>query len=115
MKAAMRPMTSGLKKALDKTAGSAKSHIKTGNDLLFNLVEVERLKAYQCLGETHLTPYCIRVLKLDPNVAAVFVRIVKKSVEVPELAQAVINGDVTFTKAKTIASVITPENKEEWL
>src|SRR4051794_29211691 len=115
MKAPVRPMTSGLKKILAKAQASASRYTRSERDLLLNLIEVEKTMAYQCFGETHLTPYCQRVLGLGEHVAPIFVRIVKKSVEVPELAQAVINGEVAFTKAKTIASVITAENKEEWL
>ena len=47
--------------------------------------------------------------------AAIFVRVVRKSIEVPELASAVASGEIQITKAKTIASVITKENKTEWL
>ena len=47
--------------------------------------------------------------------AAIFVRVVRKSLTVPELASAVASGEIQITKAKTIASVITKENKTEWL
>ena len=47
--------------------------------------------------------------------AAIFVRVVRKSIEVPQLAHAVATGEIQITKAKTIASVITNENKTEWL
>src|SRR3954469_1707138 len=115
MKAPMRPMTSGLKKILDKAQASASSYSRSERELLLDLIEVEKTKAYQCFGETHLTPYCQRVLGLGEHVAPIFVRIVKKSIEVPELGRAVADGIVELTKAKTIASVITPENNEEWL
>ncbi len=39
----------------------------------------------------------------------------RKSVEVPLLAQAIYSGDTTVSKARKICSVITNENAKEWI
>ncbi|RYZ76190.1 MAG: HNH endonuclease, partial [Proteobacteria bacterium] len=79
------------------------------------LIEVDQNRSFEDHKFTHLTPYCIRFLKLDPDAAKTLVRIVRKSIDVPELAQAVIEGTIHVSNAKVIASIITPENKEEWI
>src|SRR5262249_46694672 len=54
-------------------------------------------------------------LGLSEEVAACFVRVARKSQQVPELKRAIDSGHLTITKAKTIASVIKPENQETWI
>jgi hypothetical protein len=41
--------------------------------------------------------------------------IARKSVKVPELKKAIELGQITVSNAKLLTSVITPENKKEWL
>jgi hypothetical protein len=83
--------------------------------VLESIIEVDQLKVYEKFGETHLTPYCVKHLGLSEDVAAVFVRVARKSHNIPELKQAIADGDLCVNKAKTIASVITNENQSEWI
>lgn len=83
-------------------------------ELLIAIVEVDRHKLYEKFDETYLTPYCVKYLKLSEDVAAMFVRVARKSQQVPELQLAVQEG-LQMSKAKTIASVIDSENKSEWI
>jgi hypothetical protein len=115
MKAPVLKMTTKLRVVLEHATESAALYLNYEGKLLLALIEVERTKAYRCFGFTHLTTYCRKELNLSEEVAANFVRVVKKSIDVPELAQAVISGEVQLTKAKAIASVLTPENKREWI
>ena len=39
----------------------------------------------------------------------------RKSIPVPELAQAVSQGELHISKAKATCSVITPDNQQEWI
>lgn len=48
-------------------------------------------------------------------VAAIFVRVARKSREIPSLKHAISAGEVTVTKAKTIVSVITPATTQTWI
>ena len=54
-------------------------------------------------------------LGLSEDVAANFVRVARKSRTVPELKEAIDEGRISVTKAKTIASVITSENHLDWI
>src|SRR3989338_4578407 len=88
---------------------------RSETELLEVLLEVDRLKVFRSFGFAHLTPYCQRALGLSEDVALNFVRIIRKSLDVPELAKAVIEGEISFSNARTVASAITAENKNEWL
>ena len=114
MQAPILKMSSKFKKIHEHAKDAISGYLHHEGQLLLALIEVDKQKIYQCFGYKHLTPYC-RKLGLSEDVAAVFVRVVRKSIEIPELAQAVITGDIQITKAKTIASVITKENKYEWI
>jgi hypothetical protein len=83
-------------------------------ELLSAIIEVDRSKLYEKFGETYLTPYCVKYLNLSEDVAPIFVRVARKSLQVPELELAVQEG-LQITKAKTIASVIDQSNKAEWI
>ena len=98
-----------------KALKQAKALNQNIGDLLKTLVEVDEQRVFVKHGYTHLTPYCIKALKIDESIAQTLVRIVNRSHFVPELAKEVIKGNIQISKAKTIASVITPENKDEWL
>jgi hypothetical protein len=115
VKAPILKMTAKLKLVLESAEHSAAEYLRHESLLLMSLIEVEKTKAYRCFGYTYLTTYCMKELNLSEDVAAIFVRVVRKSIEVPELAHAVIAGEIQITKAKAIASVITRENKAEWL
>jgi hypothetical protein len=83
-------------------------------ELLSAIIEVDRTKLYEKFHETHLTPYCVKYLKLSDDVAAMFVRVARRSLQVPELELAVQEG-LQISKARTIASVINPDNKDQWI
>jgi hypothetical protein len=84
-------------------------------DLPESIAEIDRLRIYEAFHYTHLTPYCVKELGLSEEVAACFIRVVRKGREVPELQEAVQVGRISVTKAKAIAAVITPENQEAWI
>jgi len=93
----------------------AKTYLVAEAALLESIIEIDRERTFEKFGETHLTPYCVKYLGLTSDVAANFVRVARKSHRVPELKEAISQGDLTVPKAKTIASVITSENKESWI
>jgi hypothetical protein len=92
----------------------AQKYLVAEAELLESIMDVDQHKIYIEFGETHLTPYCVKVLGLSEDVAAVFVRVARKSQLVPELKAAIDEGLSVF-KAKTIASVVTAENQEAWI
>ena len=86
MQAPVLKMTSKFKKIHEHAEDAVSEYLHHEGQLLLALIEVDRDKIYHCFGFTHLTPYC-RKLGLSEDVAAVFVRVVRKSIEVPELAE----------------------------
>jgi predicted DNA-binding protein len=94
---------------------TAKAYSTASRELIRILIEVNKSRAFEDHQYPHLTPYCEKFLKIDPDAAKTLVRIVRKSIQVPELAQAVVEGKIHVSNAKVIASVITPENREEWI
>jgi hypothetical protein len=93
----------------------ARTYLTSERQLLSTLIEVDTDRTFELHGFTYLTPYCIKSLGLSEDIAKCLVRVVRKSHEVPELAQSVIDAKISLYKAKAISSVITNENKQEWI
>jgi len=93
----------------------ARKYLIAEAELLEAIMEVDHRRIFENFHYTHLTPYCVKELGLSEEVAACFVRVARKGSEVPELKEAVIDGRISVTKAKTIASVITPANQNDWI
>jgi hypothetical protein len=83
--------------------------------LLDVLQEIDATKAFKHLGFGSLWEYCRWGLTLSESDASAFIRVARKSVEVPELKRAVREGRINLSAAKRVASVVTAENKNEWL
>lgn len=101
--------------AHERAIRRAQKYLVTEAELLESIIEVDQLKLYEKFGESYLTPYCVKYLGLSEDVAAVFVRVARKSVKVPELKQAIDEGDLCVNKARAISSVITKENQSAWI
>lgn len=102
------------KRIHEKAVAKAKKYLIAEAELLSAIIDVDRHRTYELFEETYLTPYCVKYLNLSQDVAAMFVRVARKSLEVPELELAVQSG-LQMTKAKTIVSVIDSGNKNQWL
>ncbi len=83
-------------------------------ELLDSIIEVDRERLFLKFHLTHLTTYCVKLLNLSEEVAATYVRVARKSLEVPELKEAIRDG-LKLTKAKTIVSVLTQMNFDHWI
>ena len=92
----------------------AKDYLSAEAAMLDSIMEIDRTKLYKRFGEEFLTPFCVKHFRISEEVAATFVRVARKSVIVPELKTAVETGQLDITKAKTIASVVTPDNVQMW-
>lgn len=99
----------------ERAKQSAKEFKIASQNLFAVLMEVDETRAFEDHKFTFLTPYCIGYLEIDPDIAKTLVRIVRKSIHVPELAHAVVNGEIHISNAKVICSVITPENHKDWI
>src|ERR1700759_5276299 len=89
----------------------AQRYLVSEAELLESIIEADQDKLYEKFGLGFLTTYCVKHLGLDETVAGVLVRVARKSQVVPELKQAVMEGDISISNARTIASVITNENQ----
>jgi hypothetical protein len=93
----------------------AQRYLVAEAELLESIIEADKNKLYEDFGLSYLTPYCVKHLGLSEDVAANFVRVARKTYEVPELKTAIEGGKLSITKAKTIASVITSDNQAVWI
>ena len=99
----------------ERAKACAKTFSNAKRDLIKVLIEVDQNRSFEDHMFTHLTPYCVKFLNIDPDIAKTLVRIIRKSIDVPELAEAVLQGKIHISNAKVICSVLTPENHKEWI
>lgn len=99
----------------ERALARAARYLVSEAELLESIIEADQDKLYEKFGLSFLTTYCVKHLGLDETVAGVLVRVARKSQAVPGLKQAVVNGDISISNARTIASVITNENQAEWI
>lgn len=88
---------------------------KSYADLLKVLIEVERREIFYQLEKTCLYRYCVDILELPKHTAYDFIDVVRTSKTIPDLAQAVIDGKTSISKARRVCSVITDKNQKEWI
>jgi hypothetical protein len=84
-------------------------------ELISILQEFDKHRGYLHFGCTSLHGYCVEVLKLSEATAFNFSTVCRKAVQVPELKAAIIAGEISVSKARKIAPVITKTNHDEWL
>lgn len=84
-------------------------------DLLSVLIEIDEQQIYFQLEKTSLYSYCVELLDLPSHTAYDFIDVIRTSMSVPELTQAILDGRTTISKARRICSVITPQNQKEWI
>jgi 5-methylcytosine-specific restriction endonuclease McrA len=84
-------------------------------DLLSVIQEVDREEAYMDHGYASLIRYVIGALGLSESVALNFVTVARKSVEAPDLKEAIALGKLGVAKARKITPVLTAENQKEWV
>lgn len=83
--------------------------------LLKVLIEIERHQIFYQLEKTSLYYYCVETLELPKHTAYDFIDVVRTSKNIPALAQAVIDGRTSISKARRVCSVITEKNQKEWI
>jgi 5-methylcytosine-specific restriction endonuclease McrA len=99
----------------EKALSRAKIFHRAEADLLDVLQELDEAKTFLHYRCTSLYEYCVKILKLSDDNAYAFIRVARKAKEVPELKEAVRKQEITTSKAKRIASVISKSNSEHWL
>ena len=65
---------------LERAVARARKYLVAEAALLAAIMEMDERRVYEKFGFMHLTPYCVRKLRLSEDVAACFVRVARKSV-----------------------------------
>ena len=101
---------------LHNEAMSAAQDLKMHYLNLFEiLLAVEADQIYQQFEVTSLYMYCTELLELSPSISNDFINVVRKSLEIPELAAAVRSRKLTISKARKICPVITTTDHKQWI
>jgi len=93
----------------------AKEILRFEAQLLETLTQMEAKKIFASLGYKGIFDYVLNALKLSEAQAYYYKRVIQKSAEVPRLSEAVLNGELSLSKARRISSVVTPESCEDWI
>ena len=98
-----------------ETKTLAKTLLLTEGQLVVKLGEMRAHDCFLELGYRGVFEYCEGELKFSRAQSYYFKSVVEKAETVPELREAIVQGEITFSQARRIAPVITPENKSEWI
>jgi 5-methylcytosine-specific restriction endonuclease McrA len=102
--------------ALHKEAvGTANNYFKEEFRLLDVLQRIDKCKGHRFLGFKNLHQYATVALKLSRDQAYNFVYVARKAAQIDRLHTALMNKEITLSKAKKIGSVISEENAEKWI
>lgn len=99
----------------DRAMLAAANYKRSEIALLEAIIEVESRQVYFQLEITSLFQYCVEILNLSRHAAYDFITVMRKSVEVPAMLEAIRVGKTTVSKARKVCSVIKVSNAKEWL
>ncbi len=103
-------------KLLDEKATTlAKQYLHTEAELLEVLIQMRKKQVFAELNYSGIFEYCEGRLKLSRAQSYYFKSVAEKSDEVPEINQAIQQGQLTLSQARRIVPVINQENKTEWI
>ncbi len=83
--------------------------------LISVLQEVDQNRTYLAYNESSLFAYATHKLRLSENVASTLIGIARKSVEIPELKEAIEKGEIPVSSARRLVPILTLQNSDEWL
>ena len=96
----------------EKAVRLARNHRALEAKILAVLREVEKHKVHRSLGISSLFVYATTSLGLTESVAYAFISVMRKSLEVPRLAHAIKEGDLSVAKASRILKGLTDETAD---
>ncbi|MBI4404498.1 MAG: HNH endonuclease [Deltaproteobacteria bacterium] len=99
----------------NKAKALAADYLRTEAALLCVLMEMRRNRVFPELNCSGIFEYCERVLKLSKAQSYYFKSVADTSEKVPQLKQAVTQGDLSLSQARRIAPILTPENQQHWI
>jgi hypothetical protein len=77
--------------------------------------EVMRRRLFRDLGHSSINQYAIQELDFSKSRADDFIRLAKQLDKLPAVRKAVESGELGYTKAREIISVVTPDTQDTWL
>ena len=91
------------------------NHRKSEIELISILQEMDKCRGYLHFDANSLFDYSHRILQLSEATSMNLINVARKSVEVPELKQAIEQGVLSVSKARKIVPVLTAENQNAWI
>jgi hypothetical protein len=79
------------------------------------LREAQRLMIWRRYGYASLLEYMEMEMGYSPRAAIERLRVANAIVDLPKIADAMEQGELSFSAARELTRVATPENEEEWL
>jgi hypothetical protein len=79
------------------------------------LREAERLRVWRFYGYGSLLEYMEMEMGYTPRAALERLRVAKAIVELPAIADALAQGDLSFSAGRELTRIATPETEAEWL
>jgi 5-methylcytosine-specific restriction endonuclease McrA len=99
----------------DLALSRAGQHADSESALLSSIEEVDRLRLYEKFGLPNISQYCRQYLKLSDTLTGFFVGVARKARVVPELKDAIEQGELSVSTAIQVVGVITEQNQTEWV
>jgi len=99
----------------EEALAAAKNFASAEARLIATLIAVEEERVFLKFRCSSLFAYATEILGLSSPVTSNAITVARKSREVPALMREIQSGSIGISTAKKIASVLTPENQEEWL
>jgi HNH endonuclease len=99
-----------------KTIEVAKHFVEKETELLSCLVALVETEALVELGYTSVWAYCVQELSFSSSRAGYFASVTKKAAVIPELKEALVQGELSANKANLILPVLNPnEDPTPWI
>jgi hypothetical protein len=98
-----------------KITESVKEYRKQEAILIDLVLEADFTKFYLELGYSSLFDYLSQGQGISAATVSNLITVARKSVTIPEMKEAIASGEVGLAKLRKVSSVITPQNKQEWI
>jgi 5-methylcytosine-specific restriction endonuclease McrA len=103
------------KALLDHAVVCAGNYLSAEGNLIAALMPLEQEQVHRRLDFRSLKALAMSLMNLSDDVAANFIAISRKSVEVPALLTEIKAGRISVSNARTVLPILTPENQQKWL
>ena len=94
---------------------AARRHHLEERNIAYWLLELDRRRLYQARGFSSTGDYAMELVGIKPRKAQYLVFIASRLEKLPTIRESFDSGELTWTKAREIVSVATPETEAEWL